>query len=169
MEVLSCSVPDTLMVGTDSSVPFIRAASPVSIHVSCVYFQRTPVSHKVIEKRRRDRINRCLSELGKTVPMALAKQVSGTCLVWYINSDLDHTVSCYHPCSVMFIYNDFNHCVCTSTSTVSFHPYNIMSPTLYDSIIQSLNVQLNSRAIIFYLFFTFTPSQSLIPSIYSTS
>ncbi|NXO02885.1 HELT protein, partial [Rhinopomastus cyanomelas] len=36
---------------------------------------RTPVSHKVIEKRRRDRINRCLTELGKTVPMALAKQV----------------------------------------------------------------------------------------------
>lgn len=38
--------------------------------------QRTPVSHKVIEKRRRDRINRCLNELGKTVPMALAKQVT---------------------------------------------------------------------------------------------
>ncbi|KAF7475004.1 Hypothetical predicted protein [Marmota monax] len=36
--------------------------------------RRTPVSHKVIEKRRRDRINRCLNELGKTVPMALAKQ-----------------------------------------------------------------------------------------------
>lgn len=29
----------------------------------------------MIEKRRRDRINRCLQELGKTVPMALAKQV----------------------------------------------------------------------------------------------
>uniref|UniRef100_A0A8C5F7K5 Hairy and enhancer of split-related protein HELT n=1 Tax=Gadus morhua TaxID=8049 RepID=A0A8C5F7K5_GADMO len=39
--------------------------------------QRTPISHKVIEKRRRDRINRCLNELGKTVPMALAKQSSG--------------------------------------------------------------------------------------------
>ncbi|XP_014386881.1 PREDICTED: hairy and enhancer of split-related protein HELT [Myotis brandtii] len=38
---------------------------------------RTRVSHKVIEKRRRDRINRCLNELGKTVPMALAKQTSG--------------------------------------------------------------------------------------------
>nr|XP_033806259.1 hairy and enhancer of split-related protein HELT isoform X2 [Geotrypetes seraphini] len=38
---------------------------------------RSPVSHKVIEKRRRDRINRCLTELGKTVPMALAKQSSG--------------------------------------------------------------------------------------------
>lgn len=38
--------------------------------------QRTRVSHKVIEKRRRDRINRCLNELGKTVPMALAKQVT---------------------------------------------------------------------------------------------
>lgn len=44
---------------------------------SCLVFfpQRTPISHKVIEKRRRDRINRCLNELGKTVPMALAKQV----------------------------------------------------------------------------------------------
>lgn len=45
--------------------------------------QRTPISHKVIEKRRRDRINRCLNELGKTVPMALAKQVfwsSNVCL-----------------------------------------------------------------------------------------
>lgn len=41
-------------------------------------FQRIPVSHKVIEKRRRDRINRCLHELGKTVPMALAKQVGGS-------------------------------------------------------------------------------------------
>ncbi|XP_039769742.1 hairy and enhancer of split-related protein HELT [Ornithorhynchus anatinus] len=39
--------------------------------------KRAPVSHKVIEKRRRDRINRCLSELGKTVPMALVKQSSG--------------------------------------------------------------------------------------------
>ncbi|XP_054846661.1 hairy and enhancer of split-related protein HELT [Eublepharis macularius] len=39
--------------------------------------RRVPVSHKVIEKRRRDRINRCLNELGKTVPMALAKQSSG--------------------------------------------------------------------------------------------
>uniref|UniRef100_A0A2K6FUB9 Helt bHLH transcription factor n=1 Tax=Propithecus coquereli TaxID=379532 RepID=A0A2K6FUB9_PROCO len=38
---------------------------------------RTPVSHKVIEKRRRDRINRCLNELGKTVPMALANRVPG--------------------------------------------------------------------------------------------
>ncbi|XP_015716898.1 hairy and enhancer of split-related protein HELT [Coturnix japonica] len=38
---------------------------------------RTPVSHKVIEKRRRDRINRCLAELGRTVPLALAKQGSG--------------------------------------------------------------------------------------------
>ncbi|XP_063281870.1 hairy and enhancer of split-related protein HELT [Pelobates fuscus] len=40
-------------------------------------WKRAPVSHKVIEKRRRDRINRCLSELGKTVPMALAKQNTG--------------------------------------------------------------------------------------------
>ncbi|XP_069486429.1 hairy and enhancer of split-related protein HELT [Ambystoma mexicanum] len=39
--------------------------------------RRIPVSHKVIEKRRRDRINRCLLELGKAVPMALAKQSSG--------------------------------------------------------------------------------------------
>ncbi|XP_041080032.1 hairy and enhancer of split-related protein helt-like isoform X1 [Polyodon spathula] len=39
--------------------------------------KKTPVSHKVIEKRRRDRINRCLNELSKTVPMALAKQSSG--------------------------------------------------------------------------------------------
>ncbi|NXU49521.1 HELT protein, partial [Turnix velox] len=43
---------------------------------------RTPVSHKVIEKRRRDRINRCLTELGKTVPMALAKQVRGRVGLW---------------------------------------------------------------------------------------
>uniref|UniRef100_A0A8C4R0C0 Hairy and enhancer of split-related protein HELT n=1 Tax=Eptatretus burgeri TaxID=7764 RepID=A0A8C4R0C0_EPTBU len=35
------------------------------------------VSHKVIEKRRRDRINHCLAELGNTVPMALARQDSG--------------------------------------------------------------------------------------------
>ncbi|XP_040927263.1 hairy and enhancer of split-related protein helt isoform X1 [Betta splendens] len=48
-------------------------------HVAFQLFplQRTPISHKVIEKRRRDRINRCLNELGKTVPMALAKQNSG--------------------------------------------------------------------------------------------
>uniref|UniRef100_A0A8C7E1T9 Hairy and enhancer of split-related protein HELT n=1 Tax=Naja naja TaxID=35670 RepID=A0A8C7E1T9_NAJNA len=39
--------------------------------------KKIPISHKVIEKRRRDRINRCLNELGKTVPMALAKQSSG--------------------------------------------------------------------------------------------
>ncbi|XP_058863467.1 hairy and enhancer of split-related protein helt-like [Acipenser ruthenus] len=39
--------------------------------------KKAPVSHKVIEKRRRDRINQCLNELGKTVPMALAKQSSG--------------------------------------------------------------------------------------------
>ncbi|XP_053273985.1 hairy and enhancer of split-related protein helt-like [Pleuronectes platessa] len=38
---------------------------------------RTPISHKVIEKRRRDRIIRCPNELGKTVPMAMAKQPSG--------------------------------------------------------------------------------------------
>ncbi|NP_001161564.1 hey-like transcription factor [Saccoglossus kowalevskii] len=34
-------------------------------------------SHKVIEKRRRDRINNCLSELSQTVPAAFAKQTSG--------------------------------------------------------------------------------------------
>ncbi|XP_077381584.1 hairy and enhancer of split-related protein helt isoform X1 [Festucalex cinctus] len=51
------------------SPPFTTSSSP------CL--QRTPISHKVIEKRRRDRINRCLNELGKTVPMALAKQNSG--------------------------------------------------------------------------------------------
>lgn len=45
------------------------------LNVQNLCSQRTPVSHKVIEKRRRDRINRCLNELGKTVPMALAKQV----------------------------------------------------------------------------------------------
>ncbi|KAG8592117.1 hypothetical protein GDO81_000414 [Engystomops pustulosus] len=38
--------------------------------------QRTPVSHKVIERGKRTN-HRCLSELGKTVPMALAKQNSG--------------------------------------------------------------------------------------------
>lgn len=48
----------------------------VFAHPALFFFpQRTPISHKVIEKRRRDRINRCLNELGKTVPMALAKQV----------------------------------------------------------------------------------------------
>uniref|UniRef100_A0A4W4DUP8 Helt bHLH transcription factor n=1 Tax=Electrophorus electricus TaxID=8005 RepID=A0A4W4DUP8_ELEEL len=48
----------------------------------CIHFlQKTPVSHKVIEKRRRDRINRCLNELGKTVPMALAKQVRNQVLL----------------------------------------------------------------------------------------
>ncbi|KAK3090865.1 hypothetical protein FSP39_015320 [Pinctada imbricata] len=34
-------------------------------------------SHKVIEKRRRDRINNCLSELSQTVPAAFSKQSSG--------------------------------------------------------------------------------------------
>ncbi|XP_069122826.1 hairy and enhancer of split-related protein helt-like [Argopecten irradians] len=34
-------------------------------------------SHKVIEKRRRDRINACLSELSQTVPAAFSKQNSG--------------------------------------------------------------------------------------------
>ncbi|KAL5019357.1 hypothetical protein ScPMuIL_005079 [Solemya velum] len=34
-------------------------------------------SHKVIEKRRRDRINNCLAELSQTVPSAFAKQNSG--------------------------------------------------------------------------------------------
>ncbi|XP_025115546.1 hairy and enhancer of split-related protein helt-like [Pomacea canaliculata] len=34
-------------------------------------------SHKVIEKRRRDRINNCLSELSQTVPAAFSKQTSG--------------------------------------------------------------------------------------------
>lgn len=33
-------------------------------------------SHKIIEKRRRDRINSCLSELSQTVPAAFSKQVS---------------------------------------------------------------------------------------------
>ncbi|XP_060065628.1 hairy and enhancer of split-related protein helt-like [Ylistrum balloti] len=34
-------------------------------------------SHKVIEKRRRDRINACLSELSQTVPAAFSKQSAG--------------------------------------------------------------------------------------------
>ncbi|XP_062615791.1 hairy and enhancer of split-related protein HELT-like [Saccostrea cucullata] len=34
-------------------------------------------SHKVIEKRRRDRINSCLSELSQAVPAAFSKQSSG--------------------------------------------------------------------------------------------
>ncbi|OWF36243.1 hairy/enhancer-of-split related with YRPW motif protein 1-like [Mizuhopecten yessoensis] len=34
-------------------------------------------SHKVIEKRRRDRINACLSELSQTVPAAFSKQNAG--------------------------------------------------------------------------------------------
>jgi hypothetical protein len=34
------------------------------------------VSHKVIEKRRRDRINICLSELSQTVPTAFSKHAS---------------------------------------------------------------------------------------------
>ncbi|XP_076076113.1 hairy/enhancer-of-split related with YRPW motif protein 2-like isoform X2 [Mytilus galloprovincialis] len=34
-------------------------------------------SHKVIEKKRRDRINSCLSELSQTVPAAFSKQTSG--------------------------------------------------------------------------------------------
>ncbi|XP_066430762.1 hairy and enhancer of split-related protein HELT [Eleutherodactylus coqui] len=53
--------------------PVARTSLPAKVKER----RRTPVSHKVIEKRRRDRINRCLSELGKTVPMALAKQNSG--------------------------------------------------------------------------------------------
>jgi len=57
--------------GDDTFVPLIYLF--LSYYVP--FLQKTPVSHKVIEKRRRDRINRCLNELGKTVPMALAKQV----------------------------------------------------------------------------------------------
>jgi hypothetical protein len=34
------------------------------------------MSHKVIEKRRRDRINICLSELSQTVPTAFSKHAS---------------------------------------------------------------------------------------------
>ncbi|KAK6171373.1 hypothetical protein SNE40_019578 [Patella caerulea] len=34
-------------------------------------------SHKVIEKRRRDRINNCLAELSQSVPSVFAKQTSG--------------------------------------------------------------------------------------------
>lgn len=40
----------------------------------------------MIEKRRRDRINRCLNELGKTVPMALAKQVTSAVLLPHCHS-----------------------------------------------------------------------------------
>ncbi|XP_034967634.1 hairy and enhancer of split-related protein HELT [Zootoca vivipara] len=58
------------------SLPSCHTTRVSSLSFSCI-FQRIPVSHKVIEKRRRDRINRCLNELGKTVPMALAKQSSG--------------------------------------------------------------------------------------------
>ena len=40
------------------------------------FFQVTEqTSHKIIEKRRRDRINSCLSELSQTVPAAFSKQV----------------------------------------------------------------------------------------------
>ncbi|XP_041364671.1 hairy/enhancer-of-split related with YRPW motif protein 1-like [Gigantopelta aegis] len=39
--------------------------------------QHDQVSHKVIEKRRRDRINNCLTELSQTVPPAFAKQTTG--------------------------------------------------------------------------------------------
>ncbi|GAB6027622.1 hypothetical protein CHUAL_001862 [Chamberlinius hualienensis] len=35
------------------------------------------VSHKVIEKRRRDRINNCLAELSQSVPAAFTKQTAG--------------------------------------------------------------------------------------------
>ncbi|XP_052824443.1 transcription factor HES-4 [Octopus bimaculoides] len=43
-------------------------------------------SHKVIEKRRRDRINNCLAELSQTVPAAFAKQLI-TCNTIHYKSD----------------------------------------------------------------------------------
>lgn len=58
---------------TATAAPWTTSRANLNIQICS---QRTPVSHKVIEKRRRDRINRCLNELGKTVPMALAKQVT---------------------------------------------------------------------------------------------
>lgn len=39
-------------------------------------------SHKIIEKRRRDRINSCLSELSQTVPAAFSKQVNAECHIF---------------------------------------------------------------------------------------
>jgi hypothetical protein len=42
-------------------------------------------SHKVIEKRRRDRINKCLSELSKLIPAAYVKQVR-RCLLYIFNT-----------------------------------------------------------------------------------
>lgn len=70
-----------------------------------LFLQRTPISHKVIEKRRRDRINRCLNELGKTVPMALAKQV------WWNLSSASVQTSFYIPevwvSKIMFSVNAY--------------------------------------------------------------
>lgn len=43
---------------------------------ACLSLAQESASHKVIEKRRRDRINKCLGELSKLIPAAYVKQVN---------------------------------------------------------------------------------------------
>lgn len=43
----------------------------------CFYFQQDPMSHRIIEKRRRDRMNNCLADLSRLIPADYLKKGRG--------------------------------------------------------------------------------------------
>ncbi|ESO95705.1 hypothetical protein LOTGIDRAFT_231922 [Lottia gigantea] len=53
--------------------------------------QRDPMSHRIIEKRRRDRMNNCLSDLSKLIPHGYIKQVN----INTRNRDIQDLSCCY--------------------------------------------------------------------------
>ena len=46
-------------------------------------FFQDPLSHRIIEKRRRDRMNNCLADLSRLIPTNYMKQVSTRALQTY--------------------------------------------------------------------------------------
>lgn len=43
----------------------------------CICLQQDPMSHRIIEKRRRDRMNNCLADLSRLIPAEYLKKGRG--------------------------------------------------------------------------------------------
>ncbi|XP_012935282.1 transcription factor cwo isoform X2 [Aplysia californica] len=62
---------------TDRLLNFATAADELELSLKRQKMPRDPMSHRIIEKRRRDRMNNCLADLSRLIPSSYHKQGQG--------------------------------------------------------------------------------------------
>ncbi|XP_014231229.1 transcription factor cwo-like isoform X2 [Trichogramma pretiosum] len=69
--------PRNLVVSSDPALNFATASEDDEIYSKKKVSRQDPMSHRIIEKRRRDRMNNCLADLSRLIPQEYLKKGRG--------------------------------------------------------------------------------------------